>query len=298
MSGWFAVALPVLLAADAEAKAPPVPPAEAGAAPAPGRPCFARPPTGATRNVRRIDLEPAKDGSGDLLYEATSFSARIAPDGTVTFKDKRITDFSCSPTCSEAHPAGRPVAAVVNGDVSQGKGAAGGAALRAGPGPAATGDDQADPRHLTLPARSARGLPQLPSFDTCNSTPPAGGIDRRDRSLLGQGPEPLSEGDVPGGDRDRRTEMAVKALAVNIRRAAAELPARLQAVACDERLPHGERRRDPRRAGARDGRRHARGHDRGGRDHGVPRPFRRGRRHLRQGAVTVTTEPRPAAPCA
>ena len=44
-----------------------------------------------------IDLKDAKDGSGDLLYQGNGFSARVAPDGTVTFSDKNVTGLSPVP---------------------------------------------------------------------------------------------------------------------------------------------------------------------------------------------------------
>src|SRR5262245_13954285 len=51
----------------------------------------------APERVDRVDLKETKDGSGDLVYEATRFTARIAPDGSVSFKDKRVSDYTVLP---------------------------------------------------------------------------------------------------------------------------------------------------------------------------------------------------------
>lgn len=89
LSGWFAVALPVLLA-------------DAGTGGAqqddrPSPPLLSPQPRRQATAERPVELKETKDGTGDLLYEATRFTARVAPDGTVSFKDKTISDFSVLP---------------------------------------------------------------------------------------------------------------------------------------------------------------------------------------------------------
>src|SRR4051794_6787496 len=42
--------------------------------------------------MQRIQLRDANDGSGDLVYDGTGFTARVAPDGSVRFADKRVSD--------------------------------------------------------------------------------------------------------------------------------------------------------------------------------------------------------------
>src|SRR4029077_1322746 len=76
--------------------------ADAGAAPQQDdRPSPAllapRPRQASAEGMRRIDLKDAKDGSGDLVYEETTFTARIAPDGSVSFKDRRVSNPSLLP---------------------------------------------------------------------------------------------------------------------------------------------------------------------------------------------------------
>jgi hypothetical protein len=245
MSSWFGVALPVLLAADAGVKATPATPAEAGAAPAPV-PALLRAPTHRRYEERplRIDLKATKDGSGDLLYEATSFSARIAPDGTVTFKDKRITDFTVFlPLVPKRLQAGVPSLQASIKMLLKGK---------EPPAPPPSELDQGLPPPETtklIPDVSRyrpdtrEGCRGCPVFDTLQFNA-AGRWDLNDEIVRfsGQDPNRYQKAMFLAATRDRRTEMAVKALAANIRRAADELPARLQAVACDERLTQGERR--------------------------------------------------------
>ena len=67
---WFAAALPILAAdTGADVPRPPPPPAQA---------LIPQPAPRFAGRGDQINLKEAKDGSGDLLYEATSFSASIA----------------------------------------------------------------------------------------------------------------------------------------------------------------------------------------------------------------------------
>src|SRR5262245_20626977 len=91
-----AVVLPVLLAADAGGEAAPV-------VPAPSLPTansqnlLAPPAPRRTVEAERVELKETKDGTGDLVYEATGFTARVAPDGSVSFTDKRASGLSALP---------------------------------------------------------------------------------------------------------------------------------------------------------------------------------------------------------
>jgi len=245
MSGWFAVALPVLLAADAGAEAPPATPAKTDVAPAPV-PALIRPPVHRRYEERppRIDLKAAKDGSGDLLYEATSFSARIAPDGAVTFKDKRITDFTLFlPLLPKRIQSGVPSLQSSIKMLLKGK-------EPPAPPPSELDQGLPPPETTTLIPDVSRYRPDAregcrgcPVFDTLQFNA-AGRWDLTDEieRFSGKDPNRYQKAIFLAATHDRRIEMAVNALAANIRRAAAELPARLQAVACDERLTQGERR--------------------------------------------------------
>ena len=91
---WFAIALPVLLAA--EAGGPAVPTAPAATSPPLLSPVPA-PPRAGPEQTGQIDLKESKDGTGDLVYDGAGFTARVAPDGSVTFTDNRATGLSAMP---------------------------------------------------------------------------------------------------------------------------------------------------------------------------------------------------------
>jgi hypothetical protein len=100
-------------------------------------------------------LKEAKDGSGDLVYEATR-SPRASPDGT-SVPDKRSAGLSRVPCCRDAR-RGPSVAAVVLKMLLQGQEAA----------PPPPGRDRLPPPETTrssagvaLPGRSARGMAEL-----------------------------------------------------------------------------------------------------------------------------------------
>ena len=42
-------------------------------------------------------LRDAKDGTGELVYEEAAFTARVARDGTVQFKPKRVSEINLLP---------------------------------------------------------------------------------------------------------------------------------------------------------------------------------------------------------
>jgi hypothetical protein len=247
MSGLLAVALDVLLAADAGAvPALVVPPAPApNTQPAP--PSLIPRPTSRRYEERapRIDLKAAKDGSGDLLYETSGFTARIAPDGTVTFKDKRISDLSFLPL----RPKGRLSMGVPSLQSSlklllKGK---------SPPEPPPSELDQGLP-----PPETTQLIPEVsryrpdPREGGCRGCPKfdslwlnvSGRMDLTDEIMRFSGKDPnrYQKALFLAATHDRRIEMAVKMHAEHIRRAAADLPAELQAIACDERLTRKERR--------------------------------------------------------
>src|SRR5258708_36752120 len=56
----------------------------------------------------QYQLTRAKDGSGDLIYQAPGFSARVPPDGTVTFHAKPARGFPLTPPPPGPPPPGVP----------------------------------------------------------------------------------------------------------------------------------------------------------------------------------------------
>ncbi len=97
---WFAAALPILAAdTGADVPRPPPPPAQA---------LIPQPAPRFAGRGDQINLKEAKDGSGDLVYEASRFSARIAPDGTVAFTEKRVPGLSVVPWLPSRAPLAVP----------------------------------------------------------------------------------------------------------------------------------------------------------------------------------------------
>jgi hypothetical protein len=237
LSGWFAVALPVLLAADAGGPAPQDRPSPPLLAPQP-------PPQATPEAGGRVDLREARDGSGDLVYEATRFTARVAPDGTVTFKDKTVSDPSLLPFLPM-----RTDFAVPSLQSSL-------KSLLKGRSPPATGPSELD--QGLPPPETKQVIPDVSRYrpDTREASrysqnywgiPVIGGVGGFDLSdeltrFSGKDPNRYQKAAFLATTHERRIAMAVRMHAVYIRRAVAELPARLQALACDERLSHGERR--------------------------------------------------------
>lgn len=239
LSAWFAVALPVLLAADAGTGA-----AQPDDRPTP--PLLApQPPRQATaERAQRIDLKDAKDGSGDLVYEATQFTARIAPDGSVSFKDRRVTDASVLPFLPMRTQFAVPSLQSSLKLLLKG---------RPPPGPPPSELDQGLP-----PPETKQVIPDVSRYrpDTREGSrysanymgiPVVGGVGGFDLAdeltrFSGKDPNRYQKATFLAATHERRIAMAVKMHAEYIRRAVAELPGRLQAIACDDRLSHRERR--------------------------------------------------------
>jgi hypothetical protein len=196
----------------------------------------------------RIDLKDAKDGTGDLVYETSGFTARIAPDGSVAFKDKRVSGLSQLPwlPMRDAPTAVPSLQASVK-NLLKGRGP---------PAPPPSDLDQG-----LAPPETRQVIPEVSRYlvdtrDGCRSNYctnfmdfvlPVNALGRFDVSdeltrFSGQDPSRFQKATFLAATRDQRLQMAVKMHAANIRRADAELPIQLQAIACDTRLAHKERR--------------------------------------------------------
>jgi hypothetical protein len=198
---------------------------------------------------RGYDLRPAKDGTGDLVYEGTAFTARIARDGTARFIDKgaqlskgwRLIPFIPLPL-----PGGTPSLQGVVTDLlarrhPQARAKPNGEPPPDPPLPVPNMSRyRPDPREVCQPGTPCffegnerpRTVPVTGTFDLTDELMRLDGQDpyRRDKALF------LAE------TRDLRAGMAARALATDVRRAMGELVARLSAIACDERRSVAERR--------------------------------------------------------
>ena len=241
--GLAAVALPMLLAADASGGAPQG---------RPSPPLIAPPRQASAERAQRVDLKDAKDGSGDLIYEATGFTARIAPDGSVSFKDRRVSDPSALPFLPMRTQLGVPSLQSSLKGLVKGKAppAPGPSELDQGLPPPETkqvipnvSQYRPDPREGDRYSANYGGI----SAGTYPGIPVIGGIGGFDAAdeltrFSGKDPNRFQKANFLAATHDRRIAMAVRMHAVYIRQAVAELPGRLQSIACDERLSYRERR--------------------------------------------------------
>jgi hypothetical protein len=228
---WFAAALPIL-AADTGADVPRPPPPTQALIPQPA-------PRFADRGDQ-INLKEAKDGT--LTYDATGFTAKIAADGTVAFTEKRVPGLSVLPWMPSRAPLAVPSlqGSVVN--LLKGK----------APPPAPRVDDRLPPPNTTqlIPdvsryrpdTREDCEMCQEPYTPAIFSAFGRGDVaDELDR-FSGKDPNRYQKAVFLAATHDRRIEMAVRTHARDVRRANADLPGRLQFIACDDRMSYRERR--------------------------------------------------------
>lgn len=240
---WFAAVLPVLLAADAGGQAAPAPaaqPAPPLLAPAPAPPQRAPADQG-----ERIVLKEASDGSGDLVYEATGFTARVAPDGSVRFTDKRTTGKSPIPwwPMKTMMPVPSLQSSLTN--LLKGKGPPPQSPTEEDVGLAPPVTKQLIPEVSRYRPDAREGCRECAAFnELAVPIQGFGRFDLTDELVLFSKRDPYRQQKAffLASTRDRRIEMAVRTHAVNIRRANSELPAQLEGIACADQLTYKERR--------------------------------------------------------
>jgi len=235
--GLVAVALPVLLAADASG----APQQDDRSSP----PLLAPQPRQAgPEGTRRIDLKDAKDGSGDLVYEETTFTARIAPDGSVSFKDRRVSNPSLVPFVPMRTQFAVPSLQSSLKGLLKGK-------APPAPGPSELDQGLAPPETKQVIPDVSRYRPDTREGNRLDQNymgiPVIGGVGGFDAAdeltrFSGKDPNRFQKANFLAATHDRRIAMAVRMHAVYIRQAVAELPGRLQSIACDDRLSYRERR--------------------------------------------------------
>jgi len=192
------------------------------------------------------ELRRAKDGTGDLLYDAAGFAARVARDGSVTFRDKHL-----SLALSLLQPRlRRPGTLAVpslesvlrgNGDKHQ-------------PTPVSA-EEQAALYGSRLPIptvtpyrpdpREACQYPQACFFNArVLLLSVTGHFDLTDELMrfAGQDPYRYAKARFLAATRELRIRMASRAHADDLRASESELPARLAEIACDGRLSTFEKR--------------------------------------------------------
>jgi hypothetical protein len=193
--------------------------------------------------AREIVLQPTKDGSGDLMYDGSNFRARVARDGSVKFDDKRVTGLTPLPWMPQ--PVRYGVPSLQSSLVM---------ALRGQPPPPAPPRDTSGP-----PPETTQLIPDVTRYrpdarEQCwrcslDYQQPAlvsalGRFDVTDElvRMNGQDPHRVEKATFLAATRDVRVTMAAGMHAANIRQAMADLPARLETIACDPWLSTAEKR--------------------------------------------------------
>jgi hypothetical protein len=226
-------------------------PADAGAPPPVVRPPSPsllapmwKPPPPADRSYT---LVRAKDGTGDLVYEAPGFTARIAPDGTPRFIDHRFTfmrPWSFVPFAPLPGPSGRPSLQGVVVDLLSHRKPGRGSPADANPPPAPVPLKPTMTPYRPDPAEACR-YPRSCYFEAAVVLVGVGGtFDLTDElmRLAGEDPYRHEKAKFLSATTDLRGGLAARALVDNVRRASAALPATLEAIACDASRPVRERR--------------------------------------------------------
>jgi hypothetical protein len=189
-------------------------------------------------------LRDAKDGTGDLVYEESGFRARVARDGTVQFKPKRLSEINLLPFL----PRKKGIHFGVPSLQSSLKAAAEGRSPSSPPLPA---DDGSPPPETTtvIPSVSRYRPDPREGCRMCGELPPLQfnvtwrlDVTEELMRMNGQDPYRYQKAKFLVATRDLRTQMAAKTHAERIQRAVVELPSRLLSIACDERLSLRDRR--------------------------------------------------------
>lgn len=189
-------------------------------------------------------LRDAKDGTGELVYEETGFTARVAKDGTVQFKPKRVSEINLLPLL----PKKKGLHFGVPSLQSSLKAAAEG---RAPPSPPPPPDDGSPPPETTtvIPSVSRYRPDPREGCRMCGQLPPLQfnvtwrfDVTEELMRMNGQDPHRYRKARFLVATRDLRTQMAAKTHAERIQHAVVELPSRLLSIACDERLSMRDRR--------------------------------------------------------
>jgi hypothetical protein len=187
-------------------------------------------------------LRAAKDGTGDLVYEEAAFVARVARDGAVRFVTKHeIKIHILPPLPKRGVHIGVPSLWASMKAVARGE----------PPPPPPAPDDSGPPPETTTPIPAVTRYRPDPreGCPMCGPLRPVYPnmvleVDLTDElmRMSGQDPYRYQKAKFLVSTRERRVQMAVAARGRDLERAAAELPALLVAVACDERRSARERR--------------------------------------------------------
>jgi hypothetical protein len=187
-------------------------------------------------------LRDAKDGTGELVYDESGFTARVAKDGSVRFVVKRVTELRLFPFLPK-----RNIHLGVPSLQSSLKAALQGHT----PSVARPPDDGSPPPETTMviPEVSRYRPDPREGCRYCGMFPPLypnvlgrGDITDEIMRMSGEDPYRYQKAKFLVATTNVRSRMGAKTHAENIRDAITELPARLVSIACDERLSPRDRR--------------------------------------------------------
>lgn len=198
---------------------------------------------------RTYKLERARDGSGELLYRGSAFTAHVARDGSTSFDEASVSvskKWSLFPFAPIATPTSRPsLQRVITDLLNKRK-----PPRNVEPQPWPNGQ----PPQTIMPIPGANPYvadpseacqyPRACAFQPLLVVGPAGNADLTDELMRMNGQDPYRQEKALflAATRELRFGMAVRAAAEDIRAARAELPARLLSIACDpSRSPHERR---------------------------------------------------------
>jgi len=199
--------------------------------------------------VPRPDYELRRGPGGELVYDGAGFTARIARDGTVSFRDKHLT-LMLLPLLPHARGPLGPIPSVPSLEsIIRGRGKV------PAPPPADVVEQSSTAYGARLPVPTVTPYRPDPR-EACSYPAPCffaaavvfisvnGQFDVTDElmRLAGQDPYRFAKARFLAGTRDLRVRLAARAHAEDLRRSIADLPARLAEIACDDGRSLRERR--------------------------------------------------------
>ena len=189
-------------------------------------------------------LRRATDGSGDLIYEAAGFTARVARDGSVGFRARHLSKISLLPLLPGPPPHGVPTLESTLRGLGRKKRPSGSEPRRD-----PTTDETRDPSTTVSRYRpDPREICQYPR--PCFFDAPVmllgvrAGFDLTDELMrfAGQDPYRYQEAHFLAATHEMRVRMAAHAHAEDLAQSRVELAGRLRSIACDDRQRPPERR--------------------------------------------------------
>lgn len=239
----------VVLSAANDAAANNAPPHADGGAPPQPRSLLSLPPPRQPPPPDEYRFRRATDGSGDLIHEASGFYANVARDGAVRFRDRHVTNLRFLPflPIPGARPGVPSLEEVVRGLGGRGRG---------GPNrpPEAPASDPIANETLSPSTTFSRFRPDPREIcrypNPCFSSAPVtlltvtGTLDITDElmRLAHEDPYRFQKARFLTATREMRIRMAGHAHAEDVARSRAELPRRLEQIACDQGLSVADRR--------------------------------------------------------